>query len=196
MNIPRIIQYTAIGVSAVGLLLIAPFGYFEWQKRTAVAQAPTVMIPAVAPLPAPKPTLITGKPVQISVPSLNINLAVADGAYNANTHQWALSLDKAHYALPTTQPNNESGNTLIYGHYRPGVFATLHNIAPGATAYIDTDNGYRFTYTFRTAEKVTPQDTRIFTYEGKPQLTIQTCTGAYMQDRHLHYFDFVSAEQL
>lgn len=196
MNTQRIIQFTAVGIAAAGFLLLAPFGYFWMQQRQAMAHAPVVTVSAVASAPAPTPTLITGKPTQLSISSLNINLAVTEGVYNESTRQWSISNDKAHYALPTIQPNNESGNTLIYGHYREGVFSTLRLIQPGAIVTVDTDSGYRFTYSFRTSEKVTPMDTSIFTYKGKPQLTIQTCTGAYMQDRHLFYFDFVSAEKL
>jgi len=183
-------------VAAIGVAVIAPLVFFWAQQRIAAANPATITVPSVAPLPEAKPTLITGKPAQLSIPSLDINLAVADGAYNDKTHQWSLSSDKAHYALPTVQPNNESGNTLIYGHYRLGVFATLRLIQPGATVTVDTDNGYRFTYTFRSSQKVSPNDTSIFAYQGKPQLTIQTCTGVYMQDRNLFYFDFTGAESL
>lgn len=196
MNIPRIIQYTAATTAVVGLLLLAPFGYFMLKQRSALATAAPITVPTVAPLPAPKATLITGKPVHLRIDSLNISLAVVDGGYHERSKTWDLSLDKAHYALPTVQPNNEAGNTFIYGHYRPEVFASLHNIKAGAAVHVDTDNGYRFAYIYQGSETVTPTDTRIFAYDGKPQLTIQTCTGAWMQDRQLYYFDLVSAQKI
>jgi LPXTG-site transpeptidase (sortase) family protein len=183
-----------ITLMVVGLGVGAPFAYFWSQRQLALAQPNAIVhVPAVAPQPTAKPSLIIGKPVRIQVPSLKIDLAVADGTYNEKTMAWSLSKDKAHYALPSMQPNNETGNTLIYGHYRPEVFARLHKITPGAEAIITTDNGHIFTYTLRDVKTVDPTDVGIFTYEGLPQLTIQTCTGAYMQDRQLFYFDLSSA---
>jgi LPXTG-site transpeptidase (sortase) family protein len=181
------------GLASIGLGIagLAPIAYYGGKTRQALAQPPTVSIPAVALAPAPTPSLISGRPVRLIIPSLNIDLKVADGAYNAKTGAWTLSKDKAHYALPTQLANNESGNTLLYGHYRPEVFARLHKIAAAAEITVETDNGYRFTYRFERHETVAPNDTSIFTYKGAPQLTIQTCTGAFMQNRQLFYFSFV-----
>lgn len=194
MNVQRLIQYTAATIAVAGMLLLAPFGYFWLKQKQTLASATPVTIPAVAPKPT-KPDVITGKPVHLAIDSVSIAVPVVDGSYHERTKSWDLSLDKAHYALPTVQPNNEAGNTFIYGHYRPEVFAYLHNIKAGATLSVDTDNGYRFTYTFRASETVNPADTSIFAYEGKPRLTIQTCTGKYMENRQLYYFDFTSVEK-
>jgi len=119
-----------------------------------------------------------------------MNLQVIPGVYNPKTGAWTLTLDKAQFALPSVQPNNESGNTLIYGHYRPEVFAYLHLIKPGAQATITTSNGYSFTYTYMNSQAFNPTDTSIFTYQGSPRLTIQTCSGAFMQNRQMYYFQY------
>ena len=50
------------------------------------------------------------------------------------------------YAVMTPQPNNQGGNTFMYGHYRRGVFSTLHNIQPGEKAIVRTVDGKTFTY--------------------------------------------------
>jgi LPXTG-site transpeptidase (sortase) family protein len=195
----KILMIVAAVMIAVGLAGVIPSVYFWAKNKTAHSQpAALANVPLVAEKPTgqpEKPPVITGKPVRLEIPSLKMDLPVIDGAYHPQTGQWDISLNKAHYALPTVQPNNERGNTLLYGHYRPEVFAHLRLVKPGAEAYVTTDNGYKFIYTFREAQTVAPADTSIFMYEGKPQLTIQTCTGIWMQNRHLHYFDFVRYEK-
>lgn len=190
------VKWIAVLVIVAGLGLLAPMGYFWLQQKNAVAGASTLMVPAVAPLPPETSTLITGYPVSLEVPSVKVKVPVVDGTFDSKSQQWSLELNKAHYALMTMQPNNETGNTFIYGHYRPEVFAYLHHVKPGAQAQVVTANKYRFTYTFRSSQTVDPTDTSIFTYEGKPQLTIQTCTGTWMQNRELYYFDFTSVEKI
>jgi len=197
MKLYRKLIIVSVACITLGVAGVAPMAYFSMRNKATVAQAATIAkLPAVAPKPAPQPSLVTGKPVHLTIPSLNMNLDVADGVYNQANGTWTLSSDKAHYALPTTQPNNEAGNTLIYGHYRPQVFARLHTITSGAQVFIDTDNGYRFVYTFQKAETIDPSDTSIFSYEGKPRLTIQTCTGIWMQNRQFFYFDLTSFNKL
>lgn len=136
-----------------------------------------------------KPELIQGKPVRLQIPSLNIDLAVADGVYNAQNKTWTLSKDKAHYALITPLANNQQGNTFIYGHNRKQVFGSLAKIKPGAEIILHTDNGHIFTYVFRTSYETSPKDDTLFKYTGSPILTVQTCSGAWYQNRQLFSFD-------
>lgn len=202
MTLHRKLLLLAFFCIALGLAGLTPLAYFSWQNKVAVAQSsPVAAAPVVTPAPTQKPTpatpvIVSGKPLKLIIPSLSIDLVVADGAYNAKTGAWTLSRDQAHYALPSAQPNNENGNTLIYGHYRREVFARLHKITPGALVHIDTENGYRFTYTYRNTQAVNPSDTSILAYQGKPQLTIQTCSGAFMQNRQLFYFDLADYKKL
>lgn len=151
-------------------------------------------------IPAPQlkssPTLVSGKPIELILDDLKLKLIVTDGVYNNLTGQWSLSTNKAHYALLSTVPNNEEGNTLIYGHYRPEVFARLKRVQPGNEAIVLTDNGYRFIYRFRSTQAVNPTDTSIFAYRGAPMLTLQTCSGAWMQNRQLYSFDLFRFEKI
>jgi len=176
-----------------GLAITLPAVYF-WHHNQVSAATPKTYV-AVKSV-APAPTAITGKPSSIHIPSLKLNLPVADGIYNQKNGEWSLSLSKAHYALITPQPNNEQGNTLIYGHYRPEVFAYLHHIMPGAEVAIETENNLRFVYTFDSSKAVDPADTSIFSYQGSPILTIQTCSGAFMQNRQMYKFNFVRYEKI
>ena len=188
MKLHRILLLIAIIATTTGLAGFAPLTYFWYENRTALAESDsTPIVPAQEPVP--DPTRITGKPASLSIPSLGIDLRVADGAYNTETAAWTLSNDKAHFALPSTQPNNLEGNTFLYGHYRRTVFAQLHKISPGAEVHLTTDNGHRFIYAYRENSTVDPTNADIFAYEGPPQLTIQTCSGTWFQNRQLFFFD-------
>jgi LPXTG-site transpeptidase (sortase) family protein len=158
----------------------------EIQKARAVAAATVAAT-------NPDDSYVSGEPASIAIPSLGIDLAVAPGVYNEQTHQWTLSLDKAHYAVMTPQPNTQGGNTFIYGHYRRNVFASLHNIQPGAQAVVRTHNGKTFTYVYESNRIVAPEQSQgIFDYQGKPILTVQTCTGVFFENRQLFTFNLVS----
>lgn len=197
MKLHRVLVLISIVVTVAGLAGLAPYVYFWHKNQAAITGAESaITIPSQAPLPEQTPELIVGKPTRLHIPSLDIDLNVVDGSYDANTHSWTLSTDKAHYALPSMQPNNAHGNTLIYGHNRKEVFARLPNIAPGAKAYVTTSNGYKFTYEYNSSKTVDPTNVDIFAYEGAPQLTVQTCTGTWFQNRQLFTFRLVGAVEV
>lgn len=187
--------FIGIIVSLVGLAGLVPSTYFWYQTKQITQAASASNEPIVTqPTVVSSPSIATGKPVSLSIPSLNLNIDVADGIYNPKTGQWTLSNDKVHYALKTVQPNDGQGNTLIYGHYRPGVFATLKSISPGSEVIVRTDNGLRFTYAYTGNRVVDPSDGSVFDYQGDPMLTLQTCTGRFMQNRQLFSFTFVRVD--
>lgn len=185
MTISKKLMFGSAALITVGVMGMIPYANMWMAKRQALETPATIVHQATL-----KPTAITGHPVRIVIPSLDKDLQIIDGVYNKNNGEWTLSLDKAQFATISAQPNNLSGDTFIYGHYRREVFATLHTIQPGAQVYIDTDNGYRFTYTFTKTETKQPNDVSIFTYEGAPRLTIQTCSGAFFQNRQFFYFTY------
>jgi LPXTG-site transpeptidase (sortase) family protein len=180
----------------MGVAGLAPSLYYQHRdsrvtQAATMANQPTITTPTVIE----KPQAITGKPTRLVIPSLKLDLSVLEGVYDTKSGRWTLSNDKVHYALMTMQPNDQQGNTLIYGHYRPGVFATLKSIKPGAEVHVMTDNGHTFIYKYKEAKTIDPTDTSILSYEGTPMLTLQTCTGAFMQNRQLFSFDFVTVQK-
>lgn len=189
MKVYKLTKIAAIAAIVGGIGLAAPLTY-QWVKDQEAIADPAVHIPAKAPLPEAMVGLVTGVPVQITIPSLDMTRQVIPGSYNPNDGEWTLTLDKAQYALPSVQPNNEEGNTLIYGHYRPEVFAYLHLIKPGAEAQVVTSNGYTFTYTYEYSQAFDPTNTSIFNYQGPPRLTVQTCSGDLFQHRQMYYFKY------
>lgn len=140
---------------------------------------------------APKPNVIEGQPTELDIPSLGMDLPIIPGVYNPRTKTWTLTLNKVQYANITPQPNNQSGDTFLYGHYRSEVFARLHTILPQSLAVVKTNNGHSFYYQLASVKVTNPNDTSIFSYEGKPMLTIQTCTGLFFQNRQLFSFNLV-----
>ncbi|HVX58326.1 MAG TPA: sortase [Candidatus Saccharimonadales bacterium] len=135
-------------------------------------------------------TKVSGIPVRIEIPSVGINLKVVPGYYNAQTELWTLSLNDAQFAQISAPANNEGGLTFIYGHYRSGVFMNLHLVTPGASAKLVTDNRHIFSYVFRRSITTVPQDTSFLSYEGKPIMVVQTCSGPHFENRQLFVFDF------
>lgn len=126
----------------------------------------------------------------LTIPSLGLTLPIIDGVYSPSTGRWTLTTNKVQYATPSVAPNNLKGNTLLYGHYRREVFASLHTIQPGASASIDTATGTRFNYIYTSTEALDPRDTSVFTYQGVPRLTLQTCSGSFYQHRQMFYFRY------
>lgn len=191
---------TQLGLACIvfGLAGMSPVAYYRWLAPVTQPARPTVVAPInqQLALAAPSEHVIAGTPNHLDIPSLQLSLTVADGSFNEASGQWALSLDKAHFANITAKPNTKLGNTLIYGHYRPEVFASLHRIQPGSEVMVTTDNGYRFIYKLQSVRETSPNDTELFSYSGPPQLTLQTCSGSFFQNRQLFTFSFVRYEKV
>lgn len=136
-----------------------------------------------------KPGVTKGTPRHIIVPSLGIDTEVADGTYNPKTGDWTITEDAAYFAVASDPANSESGNTFIYGHNSQKIFGKLMNIQENAEVIITTDNGYEFSYIFIRADAVKPTDVHSLLYDGKPRLTLQTCSGFWNQNRQMFYFE-------
>lgn len=181
----------------LGLVLIALGAVGLWAPQTFVDAQPVNII---TPPAHEKPTVavasssaISGHPVSIKVPRLQIDLQVIDGVYNANTKTWNLTNDKAQYALLTSEPNNQAGNTFIYGHNTKQVFARLLKAQADDIAIVETSNGHQFTYRLTSSREASPTDDSLFHYQGAPILTLQTCSGPNFQYRYLLTFRLVEA---
>ncbi len=184
----------------LGILFLLAGGLLAYHPLMRRIQEQNTLATAPAPAPVRTPEVeaatktsekIEGKPTRMVIPSLDIDLSIADGIYHSQSQTWTLSNDKAHYALMTAQPNNQAGNTFIYGHNRPAVFARLSKLAVGQTVTIYTDTNRVFTYRYRSAYETNPNDSSVFSYQGPPILTLQTCSGLWYQNRYLMTFDLI-----
>lgn len=171
---------------AIGLVLLVEI--IRSRESNLTITPPATSLPA-----QPKgANYIGGEPVNISIPSLEINLPVIPGYYDKQTQTWTLTINDVQYATMTPQPNNQGGDTFLYGHYRPNIFATLHDIHSGAKAMVTTANHHMFYYQLASVRVVNPNDSSsIFNYKGKPILTVQTCTGLFFQNRQLFTFELI-----
>jgi sortase (surface protein transpeptidase) len=106
--------YVLVGLPAWTAVTLQP----EPQVRAYVAPAKPALVLRESDVRA-------GQPVAISLPRLGIELPIISGTYDAAADNWTLSEDKAQFAAMTALPNNETGNTFIYGHNTQAVFAPL-----------------------------------------------------------------------
>lgn len=137
---------------------------------------------------------ISGTPSHIAFPRLDISVDVIPGYYNQKDNSWTLSTDKAQFATVTSEPNNKTGNTFIYGHNRRQVFTNLLNAQVGDQAVINTSNGHTFTYTLRDIHDVDPTDLSYMNDHKSPILTVQTCSGLWYEHRRMLTFDLTSVD--
>lgn len=135
---------------------------------------------------------ITGTPNRIVIESIGIDLPVSVGTYDPTTDTWTLGDDQAFYADNSVPVNNNNGTTLIYGHARSTVFGPLPNLQAGTEAVVYTDNGRAFHYRYQSMKELDPTDTSVFTSSGPPQLTLQTCAGAWDMYRAMYTFQFIN----
>ncbi len=137
------------------------------------------------------PDYTEGSPESLQIPEINLSTDIQDGVYKPETQEWTLSSDSAHHALITPKPNNQSGNTFIYGHNKPEVFGPMVDLQVGTKASITTKEGSVFHYILRSVKDVEPNDTSLFEYKGPAILTVQTCSGAWFEQRRLFTFELI-----
>jgi LPXTG-site transpeptidase (sortase) family protein len=197
MNIHKSLFLLSIFIFGAGVAIAAPLSIslLEQSQALSVPAANQPVVIAGSPI-SDAPEVVKGSPRRISVPSLGIEVSVADGSYDAKTGQWTLSEDSAFYATPTNLINSDNGNTLIYGHNSQKIFGKLSHIQAGSKVTVTTDNGYEFTYQYTSNEAVKPTDVYALEYHGKPRLTLQTCSGVWNQTRQMFYFELKSFKKI
>jgi LPXTG-site transpeptidase (sortase) family protein len=194
MNLKYNLKIAALFLLAGGLLSSQQFiQHFENTYAQPFMGSSKVEAAPSRPNISNTPGAISGEPVHISIPSQNISIDIEPGYYNAVNKTWTLSTTKAEFAEITSQPNNVGGNTFIYGHNRASVFKSLLGAKTGDMAIVTTSNGHTFTYELVEQHDTDPSDVSLFNYQGKPILTLQTCSGLWYQNRHLFTFDLVKA---
>lgn len=184
-----------IGVIA-SIAVIAPAVFHERSIVESVAHTASTTATTVAAPHASAPTVTSGHPTHIGVPSLGISLDIIDGRYNAADGSWTLSDTQAMFGTMTPEPNDTTGNTFIYGHATNRVFGKLPQLKIGSEIAVHTSNGLCFVYTLRSSVIVPPTETSVLAATQKPTLTLQTCTGLWSENRHIFTFDFTRVEKI
>lgn len=190
----RTIFVAGMTMLIAGLILgYAPLKRFIGERQQ-VASATTIVEPPRSETVSKETLEIAGKPIHLNIAAIGFDGDIVDGTYNANDGSWTLSKDKAHFALPSTLANNKAGNTFIYGHNNRHVFAALYKLKIGDRATVTTDNGHTFIYEYYSLTVTDPQDTSLFTYNGAPVLTLQTCSGVWYENRSLYAFKLMEVQ--
>lgn len=162
---------------------------------TASSRAARYSRPPVSPLRAvPIQARFSGSPSRITIPDLNINLPIINGAYNTAEHSWSLDFKNAHFADISQLPNTSGGSTFLYGHNTAAIFGRLNELRPSQTVTIETNNGIVFLYTLESVSETAPDDVSFVTYQGPPLLIMQTCSGNWNERRQLFRFKLLRAE--
>jgi LPXTG-site transpeptidase (sortase) family protein len=193
-------------LTVIGLLGVVPVLFSSNDAAYAVSTSTSrttntsVAAPAAPQAPAAQaapvaPQVVHGHPVRVVASTVGVDMPVVDGFYDNMTGEWTLYSDKAQFAAMTSEPNDSSGQTFIYGHATDRVFGKLLNMKAGEQVVVYTSNGYKFTYTLRETEVVTPSNTNILSYSGKPRLLLQTCVGAFSENRKFFILDFTRVEK-
>lgn len=196
MNIQKILSAISASLVLTGFSIVAPIGV-SWLEKYQTLMNAAVQTDTATAVPKPsKPDTIKGTPRRIIVPSLGIDAVITDGTYDPKTGNWTITEDAAYFAVASDQANSEGGNTFIYGHNSQKIFGKLMNITDSAQAIITTDNGYEFTYRYKSTEAVKPNDVAVLQYSGKPRLTLQTCSGFWQQNRQMFYFELVGYKKV
>ncbi len=138
-----------------------------------------------------EPDFISGTPTRLIVPDSKINIDISDGEYDSHTKEWTLENKQVHHALITPKPNNTAGNTFIYGHNNRETLAALLDAELGTEAMLETEEGITFRYVLREVKDVDPTDVSIFEYQGPAILTLQTCSGAWYEQRRLFTYELM-----
>jgi hypothetical protein len=171
------------------LFAFALFNPFHGSQSVAATSLPVELVKAEA-----ASQILIGKPVRVVINDVGIDLPIDEGRYNSADGSWSLSGYHAQFAMMTPLANNTEGNTFIYGHNNKYVFGPIKRVSPGAIAQIYTDNDKVFYYSYQNTYAVAPDNTSILQYQGPSILTVQTCSGAWNEQRQMYVFKFDKVE--
>ncbi|KXK09188.1 MAG: Sortase family protein [Microgenomates bacterium OLB22] len=131
-------------------------------------------------------------PVQIMVPQIGVQKPVKPGTYDLSKDSWLITQDAAHFASLSVAPNTKKGTTVIYAHNTTDLFGKIHKLNTGDIVVLTTQDGRRFTYGYLSQEKVSPTHVTVFRNDGRPQLTLITCTGPHNNARLLVHLKLIT----
>lgn len=160
----------AVALLTAGLLLLGTVGahrYLYNRSITYAAPAPSATAtPSVSPVPALPP-------VRIFIPEI-MEVGLETQTYeNGN---WTVSGHAGSYLAQSAKPG-ESGNIIIYGHNRPGIFADLPKVTVGATIRLTLADQSTREYTVEATHEVDPSRTEFLQPTPTETLTVYTCSG-------------------
>jgi LPXTG-site transpeptidase (sortase) family protein len=182
----------SVAVLQAVTLLFAFYTFNPWLITKSSPAAAEI----IQPPPPPKRNVISGVPKRLIISRLGIDLNVLNGSFNTDDQTWTLSGLNAHFADISSEANDYSGSTFIYGHNNKNVFGKLADVRPGDQVQLVTANGFMFSYVYESAHNTRPDDVSALNYKGEPILTVQTCSGSFNEWRRMFRFRFDSVKRI
>lgn len=179
------------------VLIAGVIGFAQYQRHNNALKIQHASAAAASAVESSQKTTvaISGKPVRVLIPSAGIDLPIVDGTYDSVNELWSVSGTAANYATNTPLINNQKDRTIIYGHAIKSIFGNLQTVKTGDKAYIYTDNGHVFGYTYASTEIVKPENTEVFNkLSGQPGIYVMTCDGLWSTERRIVLFNLENAK--
>lgn len=180
-------------------VIVATFGFLGYLADVTIKRQDEFIVASPNIIYVKKPvnygtivskTIIDGEPLGFKMARLGIDLPIKYGYFDTNDSSWTTSNDAIFYAYGTALPNNQRGNTFLYGHNRDSVIAKLSGLVVGDEVTITTANGHTFIYSYTGDKSVPPDYTDVLRDDpDTPRLTVMTCEGIFSLTRRLMYFD-------
>lgn len=156
-------------------LLVVSFGLFVflvgashyWQIR---------ILSFRGPVAASKSIQRGSLPVQIVIPSINIDKPVDVGTIRDGV--WQISYDNPTFLDSSARPGT-GGNIVIYGHNKKAIFGNLPYLSLGQKIIIKTADGEIRTYIAYWKDFVGSERVDLVSPENFEELTIYTCWGLF-----------------
>lgn len=165
-------KHRALGLILLGLLIFC-FGAFNYYRVR-------ILSFSKVPVEAVKSTQNLDTPVEIMIPSINIDLKVDPGQIKDGV--WQISDSNATF-LDTSAVPGSGGNTVIYGHNKKVIFGNLPYINLGQKIIVKTKSGKIYNYIADRKYFVGPDRVDLVSPINKDELTIYTCWGIFDTQR-------------
>ncbi|MBI4033894.1 sortase [Candidatus Saccharibacteria bacterium] len=177
------VKWRLLPLLLAAVILAFPFVRDIWTRNRVLSSAKA----AEASLRQTGIAKIEGTPVRLLIPSLSIDLPVVPQSYSPVIKTWQVAPGLANYAAESALANNFKGETLLYGHNNRSVFGPVLKMKSGDVAYVYTDNGHIFKYSFESSRDIAPTRTDIFSEmaESPAGLRLVTCDGPNFEYRRV-----------
>jgi len=119
-------------------------------------------------------------PVEIIIPSINVDLKVEQGQIKDGV--WQISDSTATFLDTSVAPGGE-GNTVIYGHNKKAIFGSLPYLSLGQKIIVKTKSGKIYNYIADQKFFVGPDRVDLVSPTNTSELTIYTCWGLFDSER-------------
>lgn len=119
-------------------------------------------------------------PVEIIIPSINIDLKVDPG--HIVNGVWQISGENATFLDTSASPGGK-GNVVIYGHNKQVIFGNLPYLSIGQKIIVKTKSGKVYNYITDTKYFVGPDRVDLVSPTNDNELTLYTCYGLFDSTR-------------